>query len=75
MEISKYLCRVYSRILSRGHACKFPEKSLKKGQKNVIKWGEKGQNIWKFGQKCTEFENILEKGRQLHEIIACNELL
>ena len=28
------------------------------------------KNIWKFGQKCTKFENILEKGRWLHAIIA-----
>ena len=25
------------------------------------KKGEKGQNILKFGQKCTKFENILKK--------------
>ena len=30
----------------------------KKGGGNV----KKGQNIWKFRQKCTTFENILEKG-------------
>ena len=27
------------------------------------KKGKKGQNIRKFGQKCTKFENILKKGR------------
>ena len=31
----------------------------KKGKKNV----KKGQNISKFGQKCTKFENSLKKGR------------
>ena len=31
----------------------------KKGGGNV----KKGQNIWKSGQKCTRFENILKKGR------------
>ena len=30
-----------------------------KGQKK----GKKGQNIWKFGQKCKKFENILKKSR------------
>ena len=24
--------------------------------------GKKGQNTWKFGQKCTKFDNILKKG-------------
>ena len=42
-----------------------------KGQRNV----EKGQNMWKLGQKCTKFENILKKGRWLCTIIACNTLL
>ena len=37
--------------------------------------GKKGQNILKFEQKCTKFENILKKGRWLHVIIACNKLL
>ena len=41
----------------------------------MFKKGEKGQNIWKFGQKSTKFENILKKGRWLHAIIACNQLL
>ena len=26
------------------------------------KKGKKGQNIWKFGQKCTKFEGFFEKG-------------
>ena len=34
------------------------QKKDKKEQKNV----KKGQNIWKFGQQCTKFENILKKG-------------
>ena len=37
------------------------------------KKGKKGQNIWKFGQKCTKFENILEKGKWLCAIIALIE--
>ena len=37
--------------------------------------GKKGQNIWKFGQKYTKFENILKKGRQLHVILTYNKLL
>ena len=39
------------------------------------KKGRKGQNIWKFGQKCTKFENIFEKGGWLRAIIARNKLL
>ena len=57
---------IYFRIQGlfyKGHACDFLEK------------GQKGQNIWKFGQKCTKFENILKKGRWLSEIIACNKLV
>ena len=34
------------------------------------KKGKKGQNIWKFAQKCTKFENILKKGKWLRAIIA-----
>ena len=37
---------------------RFFRKRTKKGQKNVTK----RQNIWKFWQKCTRFENIFEKG-------------
>ena len=33
------------------------------------------QNIWKFGQKCTKFENILKKGTWLRAIIAHIKLL
>ena len=33
------------------------------------------QNIWKFGQKCTKFENILKKGKGLHVITTHNKLL
>ena len=32
--------------------------------------GKKGQNIWKFGQKCTKFENILKKGSLMCATIA-----
>ena len=39
------------------------------------KKGKKGQNIWKFEQKGTEFENILKKGKWLCVIIARNKLL
>ena len=35
----------------------------------------KKQNIWKYRQKCRKFENILQKGRWLRAIIACNKLL
>ena len=34
------------------------------------KLSENGKNIWKFEQKCTKYENILEKSRWLHAIIA-----
>ena len=39
------------------------------------KKGKKGQNIWKFGQKYTKFENILKNGKWLCVIIAHNKLL
>ena len=39
------------------------------------KRAKKAQNIWKFGQKCTKFENILKRGRWLRAIIARNKLL
>ena len=42
------LCSLWSK--TKGHACDFSDKE------------QKGQNIWKFGQKCTKFENILKKG-------------
>ena len=32
------------------------------------KKGKKGQNIWKFGQKCIKFDNILKK----RQVIACD---
>ena len=38
------------------------------------KKGKKGQNIWKFEQKYTKFENILKKGWWLRAIIAQNKL-
>ena len=44
------------------NAYDFSEKMEKKGQK--------GQNIWKFVQKCTEFENILIKGSLMYMTIA-----
>ena len=31
---------------------------------------QKGQTIWKFGQKCTKFENILKKDSLMHATIA-----
>ena len=34
----------------------------KKGKEN----GKKEQNIWKFGQKCTKFENFLKNTRIYH---------
>ena len=46
----------------------------KKG-KQMLNMGKNEQNIWKFGQKCTKFKNILKKGRWLRAIIARNKLL
>ena len=51
------------------------QKKGKKRQKKMSKKGKKGQNIWKFGQKYTKFENILKKGRRLHVILTYNKLL
>ena len=42
----------------------------KRAKKKNIK---KGKNIWNFGQKCTEIENILKKGRWLL-VVAHNKL-
>ena len=36
----------------------------------IQKKGKKGQNIWKFGQKCIKFENVLKKGSLMHATIA-----
>ena len=47
----------------------FTEKA-KKGKKY-----KKEQNVWKFGQKCKKFENVLKKSSWLHAIIAHNKLL
>ena len=41
----------------------------------MLKKGKKEQNIWKFGQKITKFENILKRGRWLHTIIVPNKQL
>ena len=41
----------------------------------MFKKGKKGQNIGKFGQKCTNFGNILKKGGWLCGIIAHNKML
>ena len=49
--------------------CAILQKKGKKGEKNV----KKGQNIWKFGKKCTKFENISTKCRWLHAI--CNNCM
>ena len=43
----------------------------KKGQ---IK-GQKGENIGKFGQKCTKSENILKQGSFMGAAIACMKQL
>ena len=43
----------------------------KKGKKKV----KNGQNIKKFGQKCTKFENIFKKGSLMFATIACMKQL
>ena len=52
-EIYAIQHKAYSR--KHGHACHFSEK----GQVNL----KKAENIWKFGQKCLKFENVLKKCR------------
>ena len=52
----------------KGHVWDFSEKGQKMG-------GEKGQNIWKFGQKCAKFENILKKGSLMRATMACMKQL
>ena len=44
-------------------------------QKKVQKKTKNGQNNWKFGQKCTKFENILTKGSLMCATAACMEQL
>ena len=39
-------------------------------KKDISDFLEKGQNIWKLGQKCTKYENSLKKGRWLHVLTA-----
>ena len=34
------------------------------------KKGKKGQNVWKFRQKCTKFENISKKGSLMRATVA-----
>ena len=51
------------------------QKKGKESPKKMLKKGGKGQNIWKFGQKYTKFENILKKGRWLSATIRQNKLL
>ena len=41
----------------------------------MFKKGKKGQTIWKFGQKCTKFENIFKNGMWLCTIIVRNKLV
>ena len=48
---------------------------FKKKGKKMLKKGKKWQHIWKFGQKCSKCEDILEKGKWLRAIIAHNKLL
>ena len=55
---------------SKGMLAIFQKKG--KNQTKKFKKGKKEQNIWKFGQKCTKFENMLKKGRWLCVIIARN---
>ena len=38
-------------------------------------FSKKVQNIWKFGQKCTKFENILKKASLICATIACMKML
>ena len=40
-----------------------------KKDKRIFKKDKKGQNIWKFRQKCTTFEKILKKDRWLHKLL------
>ena len=39
------------------------------------KKGQKGQNIWKFGQKCAKSESVLKKGSLMRATIACMKQL
>ena len=56
-----------------GYACNFSEKGQKRPKK-ILKPAKKGWNIWKFGKKCTKFENIFQKSGWLGVIIPCNAI-
>ena len=48
----------------------------KKGMRVIFqKKGKRGPNIWKFGQKCTKFENILKRGSFICATFACMKQL
>ena len=36
--------------------------SKKRAKKKCLKRTKKGENNWKFGKKCTKFENALKQG-------------
>ena len=61
-------------ILESKGMCAIFQKKDKKTAKKFEKF-EIFQNIWKFGQKCTKFESILEKASCLCAIIERNKLL
>ena len=44
-------------------------------RKRAHKKGKKGQNIWKFWEKCTKFEYILKKGSLMRAALACMKQL
>ena len=50
-------------------------RKMAKKVKKMLKKGGKGQNIWKFGQNYTKFENILKKGRWSSATIRQNKPL
>ena len=47
---------------------------FKKKGKKMFKKDKKGKNTWKFGKRCTKFENVLKQGWWLSQIIARNKL-
>ena len=63
---------IYIYIKEKCHSCFCVLYDAKhKGMRAIFqKKGKKAQNIWKFGQKCTKFENILKKGNPICATIA-----
>ena len=53
----------------------FKETACVRSFRKREKKSKRGQNIWRFGQKCTKFEYILKKGSLMRATITCMKQL